>query len=109
MCGNKNPHGRRSGFLDHGGCLLRVNFRGGQLLLPLLDGGLDPKQEKVLQGDQGSRGGSARILEGDYKGGSRVWAISRGFFDPAGKLSRGGGGNRNEARASLQAGTIREE
>lgn len=72
-------------------------------MLPLLDGGLDPKQEKVLQGDQGSRGGSARILEGDYKGGSRVWAISRG------KLSRGGGGNRNEARASLQAGTIREE
>jgi hypothetical protein len=56
-------------------------------LLPLLGGGLDPKQEKVVQGGQGSRGGSVRILEGDYKGGSRVWAMSRGFFDPAGQLS----------------------
>ena len=67
-----------------GGCLLRVNFGKGRLLLQLLGCGLYPKQDKVLQDDQGSRGGSVRILEGDYKGRSRVRAASRGFFDTAG-------------------------
>ena len=46
---NKNPHGRRSGFLDRGRCLLRVTFGGGSFCFHFLTVAWTPNKKRCCK------------------------------------------------------------
>jgi len=64
-----------------------LNFcRGGEGVLPFVNGELGAEPEKMPCGNKGGEGGSIRVFKGDHEGGGGVGFVVRWLLHPRGEL-----------------------